>query len=288
MNDRVTPHLPPDRVSLTIGEHLVDLGGLRAEDVPRVLEAQRQLGLLFGQSAIRVGLTNADQLRRALARQYAFPIAAPEHSLSPELITAEYPPHPAAESIRNLRLQIGLRCSVNGTANAIAIVSTESQEGRSFIAANLAMAYAQSNVHTLLIDMDLRHPRQHALFGLSNRQGFSSALISRSDIGQIQYIPGHDSLAVMTSGPPPPNPLELLESPLLAGMLETLRFQHELVIVDTPPWTSSADAQVIAARCGAAVLVSRPDRAVSHVTGEFLSALRVSGVHMIGAVVNAA
>ena len=71
-------------------------------------------------------------------------------------------------------------------------------------------------------------------------------------------------------------------------MLETLRFQHEILIVDTPSWSTGADAQVIGARCGAAVLVSRPDRAVSHAMGEFLSALRVSSVHMIGAVVNAA
>jgi protein-tyrosine kinase len=287
MNDRVARHsVAGNRAHRLIGEHLVDLGVLRAEDIPRVIEAQQRYGLLFGQSAVRARLIDSSSLDRALARQYVFPIARPEHGLAPELIMAHQPDSAAAECIRNLRVQIGARLSRNNL-NAIAIVSTEPREGRSFIAANLAVAYAQRHVRTLLIDMDLRRPRQHALFGLTNRQGFSSALIGRSDAEQIRCIPGHDALAVMTSGPLPPNPLELLECELSNGLLETLRFQYELVIVDTPSWTAGADAQVIGAHCGAAVLVSRPDHAVSHVTGRFLSMLGASGVHMIGALVNA-
>ena len=288
MNDRVTHHLPPsDDPYRSIGEHLVELGDLRVEDVPRVLDAQRRHGLLFGQSAIRIGLIKAQHVNRALARQYLFPFPPPEHHLSPELIVAQHPAPAAAESIRNLRVQINARRNGAKANNAIAIISTEPREGRSFIAANLAIVYAQCLVRTLLVDMDLRQPRQHQLFGLANHDGFSGALIGRAGAGQIHYIAGHDELGVMTSGPLPPNPLELLESPLSSGLLETLRFQHELLIVDTPAWTTSADAQVIGALCGAAVLVSRPGRAVSHATREFLSALSASGVQVIGAVMNA-
>ena len=200
MNDRVAYHLPPSAGECrSIGEHLVELGDLRVEDVPRVLDAQRRHGLLFGQSAIRIGLIKAEHVNRALARQYLFPSPPPEHELSPELIVAQHPPPAAAECIRNLRVQINARRKGTKPNNAIAIVSTEPREGRSFIAANLALAYAQCNVRTLLIDMDLRHPRQHELFGLPNRQGFSSALIGRSDVESIQYMPGYDALAVMMS-----------------------------------------------------------------------------------------
>jgi receptor protein-tyrosine kinase len=288
MNDRVGRHLPPGTHTYrSIGEHLVELGDLRAEDVAQVLAAQRKSGLLFGQTAIRVGLIDAEHLTRALARQYLFPVAPADYHLSSELIIARDPQSPAAECIRNLRVQISARRSGSTPHNAIAIVSTQPQEGRSFIAGNLAVAYAQSHVRTLLVDMDLRRPRQHELFRLSNGHGFSSAVIGHTSAELTHAIPGYEALAVMTSGPLPPNPLELLESQLARGLLETLHFQHELLIVDTPSWATSADAQVIGALCGAAVLVSRPGRAVSHTTREFLSALSTSGVQVIGAVMNA-
>jgi protein-tyrosine kinase len=288
MNDRIPPPFArSNRGSRSIGEHLVDLGRLKAEEVQLVVEAQRECGLPFGQVAIREGFIDAEDLRCALAKQYFFPSATCEHRFSPELVMALRPPDPSAESIRNLRLQINLRWRGCATNNALAILSTERREGRSFIAANLAMAYAQCNVRTLLIDMDLRVPRQHEIFGLPNRQGFSSVLIGRSGLEQVHTVPAHDTLFVMTSGPLPPNPQELLESPFLSPMLEALRFQYELVIVDTPSWSSGADGQVISAQCGAAILVCRPDRAASGKTREFLSGIAASGAQAIGAVMNA-
>jgi receptor protein-tyrosine kinase len=288
MNDRIPPPFARSkRASRSLGEHLVELGRLSAKDVQLIVEAQRDCGLPFGQVAIREGLIDAEDLRCALAKQYFFPSATCEHRFSPELVLALRRSDPSAESIRSLRLQINLRWRTSATNNAIAILSTERKEGRTFIAANLALAYAQCNVRTLLIDMDLRSPRQHEIFGLPNRQGFSSVLIGRSGLEQVHPVPAHDALSVMTSGPLPPNPQELLESPFLSPMLEALRFQYELVIVDTPSWSSSADAQVISAQCGAAVLVSRPDRASTSKTKEFLAAIAASGTQAIGAVMNA-
>ncbi|MES2561778.1 MAG: polysaccharide biosynthesis tyrosine autokinase [Pseudomonadota bacterium] len=288
-NDRIPlPFATPTRVSHSIGEHLIALGSLKADDVHAIVEVQKQCGLPFGEVAIHRGLISAEELRRALAKQYSFPCTGPGHNFSPELIVASERPNPCAESIRRLRLQINLRWRAGAMHNAIAIVSSERKEGRSFIAANLALAYAQCNVRTLLIDMDLREPRQHQIFELPNRQGLSSVLIGRSELDLVHPVPAHDTLSVITSGPIPPNPQELLESSSLSAMLEALRFQYELVIVDTPSWSSGADAQVISARCGAAVLVSRPGRSATSQTREFLAAIAAGGARTIGAVMNAA
>ena len=125
------------------------------------------------------------------------------------------------EHLRSLRTQLSLRWFENQQA-ALAIVSPGSGEGRSWIAANLAVLFAQTGKRTLLIDADLRRPRQHALFGIPERNGLSSILAGRAGLDGLTEIPGVPDLTVLPAGVVPPNPQELLARPLFQRLINAL------------------------------------------------------------------
>jgi receptor protein-tyrosine kinase len=141
---------------------------------------------------------------------------------------------------------------------ALAIISAERGEGRSFVVANLAVSFSQLGQKTLLIDADMRNPSQHALFGLENRSGLSAILSGRSNWNaEIRRIVDLPDLSVLTAGVQPPNPLELLARPPLPQLLRELTQEFDLILLDTPCASESADAQTVAVRAGAAVIVVR-------------------------------
>ena len=288
MNDRVRPlHRHSDPEAGRLGEHLVQMGRMSPADVDRVLAAQQKLKLPFGGVALRLGLIREADLRTALARQYSFPYAAPgTEDFAPELVTALRPEHPVAESIRRLRTQINLRMPKRQASRMVAILSADRAEGRSFIAANLAMAFAQANIRTLLIDMNLRHARQHEIFKRPNAQGLSTVLSGRLGLDQVDTETTVDTLSVLTAGPTPPNPQELLEARTVAPMIDAIGVRYEMVIVDTPSWRSCADAQLISALTGTSVLIARQDQTTQRDMGELVEAVRAGSTAIIGCVMN--
>jgi chain length determinant protein tyrosine kinase EpsG len=140
---------------------------------------------------------------------------------------------------------------------ALAIISAARHEGRSFIAANLAVVFSQLGERTLLIDADLRQPRQHQLFGLDNRSGLSALLSGRAGPETVHKIPSLAHLSVLPAGALPPNPQELLARPLFDLLLHQFSSQFEVILVDSPAAAESADAQTIAVRAAAALVVVR-------------------------------
>jgi protein-tyrosine kinase len=247
---------PPARTSDPLGLVL----GMDSADIERVLAAQREKGLRFGEAARTLGLATQAEIDRALARQFGLPCIAPgAAALSEELAAAYDPTGAQAEALRAVRDQLLLRwLERKPESRALAILSAARGDGRSFIAANLAVVFSQLGSRTLLIDADLRNPRQHRLFGLENRIGLSALLSGRAAPHEaLERIASLPNLSVLPAGATPPNPQDLLARPAFAQLLRQLGAQSDVVLIDCPPAGTSTDAQTIAVRAGAAFLVVR-------------------------------
>jgi protein-tyrosine kinase len=277
-------HSPADT---RLGELLQHEGTLTEQDVREIMAAQRLAGERFGEVASRLGLVKEQDVQHALARQAEFPLAVPgESTLSPELITAYQPASDRAEELRTLRSELGLRWFSKGH-RALAIVEARPGDGGGALAANLAVSFAQLGERTLLIDGNLRAPAQQDLFGLKSEVGLAEFIRGRETLDTTTVkVPGFSSLSVMFSGALPPNPQELLAHVSFAYLMETVTVKYGVVIVDTPPMLQCADAQLIGARTGGAVLATRRhDTRLADVV-RVKSLLESAGVNLLGAVVD--
>ena len=272
-----------------LGSILVEEGKLGAMDIERVLELQRVEGFRFGETALRVGLITEDDLRCAVAKQYGLPHLLPgKENISSELVVAYEPFHPRSEELRALRTQLLIRWSNAGVRHRmLALISPGSDEGRSYVAANLAVAFSQLGERTLLIDADLRNPRQHRIFNVPDRVGLSAVLSGRADRGAVVPVPEFGTLSLLPAGACPPNPQELLLRPALAVLLDGLRTEFDVILFDTPPAKLYADAQSLAFRAGSAMVLARKDRTGFADTATVIRELSNSGARIIGTVFNA-
>ena len=272
-----------------IGAILIDEGKLTPTDAEQVLARQRELGWRFGEAAIELNLITDADLRQALAKQYEFPylVSGPD-GVSKELIAAWDPFHPVVEELRGLRTQLLIRwLNPQAGRRTLAITSPNAREGRSFVAANLAVVFSQLGMRTLLIDADFRAPRQQAIFNISDRFGLSSALSGRSDLTAAAPVSGLAGLAVLPAGPLPPNPLELLSRAGFAALLSKAQSEYDLVLIDTPPVNEYADAQSIVYRVGDALLMSRKDQTRMAETERAVRELADAGARIVGTLMNA-
>jgi len=174
----------------------------------------------------------------------------------------------------------------NEQKRALAVVSPASGDGKTFFCANLAVTLAQAGGRTLLVDADLRGPRQHEVFNLDNSAGLSSVLAGRVDSQMVQQVAGVPSLYVMPVGVTPPNPLELIDRPAFSMLIRELVLKFDHVIVDTPAAVYGADAQVVAARCGAVLIVARKDESRVGELQQLVGALSSSPARMAGVILN--
>lgn len=272
----------------SIGDIISEMRNLSAEQVESVLAYQRQHGVRFGEAAVALKLVTQDDVMFALAQQFHYPYAPEEQrKLSPELVMLNQPFGVQAEAFRALRSQVTTRVFGDlQQRRALAVISPDNGDGKTYLAANLAVALAQLGGRTLLVDADLRSPRQHEVFRLENRAGLSGILSGRSDSHVIQQLGAVPSLFVLPVGVTPPNPLELVERPAFALLMRELTSKFDHVVVDTPAAVHGADAAVVAARCGAAVAVARKDRTRMRELTDLVDALEGTGALMAGVVVN--
>ncbi len=269
-----------------IGEILFAEGLLTADQVERILAEQRRTRhRLFGEIGITLGLIDRKALEKALSAQFGYPcLVTDQDRLHADLVTVQKPFGKEAESFRGLRSQLLMRW-FDIQRKPLAIVSTERGEGRSFIAANLAVVLAQLGRRTLLIDADFRNPRQHSLFRVPINQGLSTALSGRTVEclpHQISTIP---SLFVISTGPVPPNPQELLSQPAFTFLLQQACEYFENVIVDTPAMSLCADAEIVAAR-GGSLIVACHGLTKQKKLRELSNRLRDNQAEMVGCVLN--
>jgi len=243
-----------------IGEILVAQGVLKETDIDRVLRHAEQNSLLFGEAAVALKLVRRHDLDKALARQFRFPYVQPtSDSLSDELVVAHKPFSREAEVFRNVRATLMLG-GFQKDQKVLAIVSPQKKDGRSYITANLAVAFAQMGRRTLLIDCHLREPRQHKIFQLERGNGLAALLSGRKEIAvaadPVNEIP---NLQVLTSGASAPNPEELIAADAFGRLIQSARRAYEIILIDTPPGDAGSAVDWIAARSGNVLIINRRD-----------------------------
>ena len=269
----------------SIGSIISELRDLSTDQVEQILTYQQQHGVRFGEAAVALGLVSNDDVLQALSQQFHYPYA-PKRADNQELVTLTQPFSVQAEAFRAIRSQITMRLNHEGEQRkALAIISPDTMDGKSFFAANLAVALAQLGSRTLLVDADMRGPRQHQIFEVPNKTGLSSVLSGRTSTQVIQQVEGVPGLFVMPVGVTPPNPLELVERPAFGLLMRELVSKFDYVLVDTPAAQYGADASVIAARCGAALVLARNNESrvadLVDLVGSFENCpVRITGVVM--------
>ena len=271
-----------------IGALLDAKAALGADKVQQILEFARSKGLRFGEAAVAMGMVTQDQVLHALSEQFGYAYASEERrQLMPELVGLNQPFSMQAEAFREIRSQLMARL-YNGTGPrpALAVVSPASGDGKTFFSANIAVSLAQVGGRTLVIDADLRGPRQHELFKLESKTGLSSVLAGHVGADVIQAVPDVPNLFVMPVGIMPPNPLELIERPAFGVLMRELTGKFDHVVVDTPAMMYGVDAQVVAARCGAALVVARKDQSRVAALQQLVAALSQSPARIAGVILN--
>ena len=291
MKNAVSMLSNPPRATRTLGAILIDGGQLSPEDAERVLQYQKQHNLRFGEAAVRLGLISEADIQFALSRQFAYAYLrkTPGESrpLSDELVAAYQPFNARVEQLRAIRSQLMLRWFDRAEERQVlTVVGTERGEGRSYLAANLAIVFSQLGERTLLVDADMREPRQHFLFHLENQIGFSTLLAGRSREEAIVRIPDLAGLSVLPAGPTPPNPLELLNRLNFDEFMIQVKGAYDVIIVDTPAMSSGDDAAMIAVRTGAALAVARSGSTRVAAFTDLVQGLSDAGVAVVGSVLN--
>lgn len=272
----------------SIGAILVHTGRLSAENAERISRLQLDEGKRFGEAAIELGLLTEDDIQFALSRQFDnLYLPADDTSLSRRLVAAYQPLSNTVEKLRSVRAQLMLRWfKPEARQKMLAVMSPGKGEGRSFVAANLAIVFSQLGERTLLVDADLRAPCQDKLFKINNKAGLSTLLAGRTGaeaIARISLLPG---LYVLPAGPIPPNPQELLGRPGFAELLQSFARDFDIIIFDTPASSSYAEAQMIAAGTGSALLLACKNRSSVRDITSLARDLDHTGVKLVGAVLN--
>ena len=254
---------------MTVSDHpigaLIGCGGrsLTPEEIRTILEYQQQRGIRFGEAAVALSLATGDSVLRALSQQfrYAYSPDLLHGNDSSELVVAATPFSDGAEAFRELRSQLMIG-PMNGQQQrrALAVLSPDVGDGKTYVAANLAVAFSQLGGRTLLVDADMRTPRQHTVFHMEQPWGLSNVLSGRARHNAIHHVKDLPSLYIMPVGAVPPNPLELVQRPAFGIFLNELLSKFDYVLVDTPAASHGADARVIAAKAGSALVVGRKGR----------------------------
>lgn len=246
-------------VERRIGDFIREQRALSNAQVEQILEHQRRHRMRFGEAAVALKLATSEDVLRALAQQFHYPCAPPEGAeFHPELMAASDPFGDHAEAFRELRSQLLMGVlAPQHRGRALAVVSPDAGDGRSTLAANLAVSFSQLGARTLLVDADMRTPRQHRLFDIPDEAGLSGLLAGRPNERAIHAVPFLPSLNVLPVGALPPNPLELIQRPAFPLLMQELLARFDHVVVDTPAAAHGADARVLASRCGAALVVGR-------------------------------
>jgi protein-tyrosine kinase len=273
------------RAEATIGKLLQDAGKLKPKDMDRVIKLQQEQNLRFGEAALKLGLVTEADIQQALSHQFAYPtIHAAEAGLNPELTVATAPYSKEAEALRSVRSELMLRWFREGR-KTLAVGSANAGEGASYLAANLAVLFAQMGRKVLLIDANMRQPRQHEIFKLGNSSGLSDILAERVPSVQVRTVKSFPTLAVLPAGSPPPNPAELLARPTFDALLSSLEASYDIILLDTAPAQLSSDFQQVVARVGGMLIATRRNVSRLAPLAELKEKITFTGAQVVGAVV---
>lgn len=202
-----------------------------------------------------------------------------------DLIVSKQPKSPISEQYRTIRTNITYS-SVDTPIKSVLFTSATPSAGKSTTAANVAIAYAQAGKRTLLLDADLRRPTTHYTFEMNNQRGLSTAIVNEMPLESIIRETDIENLDVVTSGPVPPNPSELIASNKMVQFFKTLTMQYDMVIVDSPPILAVTDAQLLSKVVDGTILVSNVESNNRDSLAHAKDLLEKADANLIGVVIN--
>lgn len=209
-----------------------------------------------------------------------------EENVKPELLVNSHPKSVIAEAARAIRTNL-MFMSPDRPFRCLLVTSAGPSEGKTTVAANIAIAMAQTGQSVCLVDCDLRRPRIHSLFGESNDSGVTTALLDPTNIDDLAASTGIANLWVVRAGPTPPNPADLMHSEAFGRLLESLRARFDRVVVDSPPIGLVTDGVIVSTRVDATVLVVRALTTRRDAARKAVRTLRDVGANCAGFVLNA-
>lgn len=204
-----------------------------------------------------------------------------------KLITHKNPKSPISEAFRTLRTNIQFS-NIDKSIKTLAVTSSRPTEGKTTICGNLACAVAQGDKRVLLIDCDMRKPRVHKAFGLTNLDGLTSILMGEKRLEDVAYKGDMElkTLTVITSGPIPPNPAELLGSRKMKEFLDDVKDQYDMVILDTPPVGLVTDGAILSTIVDGTILVVAANDTDVEIAISSKEQLEKVNANIIGVVLN--
>lgn len=268
-----------------LGAYLRDAGKLSEEEIARVAARQKEQGLRFGEAAVALKLVAEGDVRAALAAQFDYPFGLDD--VDRELVVAADPFGAQAEVFRELRSRLLLEALPESGPFTLAVLSAHSGEGRTYLAANLAVALSQLGTRTLLIDADLRGARLDRLLRADTATGLSHVLAGFADAADaLQRVDALGNLWFMPAGALPPNPVELLQRPAFEELLAGMKERFDRVVLDTTAAARGPDCRVVAARCTASLVVARRNEARLQDLQRLVDALERGPARIAGVVMN--
>lgn len=202
-------------------------------------------------------------------------------------VASEQPRSPVAEAFRSIRTSLEFATPVDATGGRVLLVSScTPEEGKTTVASNLALVFAQDGKRTLIVDADLRRPRVHAVMGVDQARGLSNVLIGRERPEDVVLPTAHENLWVLPAGVAPPNPAELLGRPATRALFDALRASFDRIIVDTAPVGIVTDAAVLARLADTVILVIAAGRTKKRLAEHRSALLAAVGAPAAGVIVN--
>ncbi|RIL39689.1 tyrosine-protein kinase [Staphylococcus equorum] len=211
-------------------------------------------------------------------------MAKKKRTISP-LYVHDKPKSTISEKFRGIRSNI-MFSNVDKEVNSLLITSEKPSSGKSTVSANIAVTYAQAGYKTLIIDGDMRKPTQHYIFDLPNNNGLSSLIINKSTYGEAIKETNVNRLGILTAGPNPPNPSELISSKRFGEIYNELLEHYDFIVVDTPPINTVTDAQIYAQTIGNCALVIDAEKNNRNEVKKAKDLITKSGGKLLGAILN--
>lgn len=277
---------------------IADYAGLPSSPIPLPIVEIFTLACILG-IALAIGLailfemmdtsvTSPDDLQRIsdIRSLGLVPlITSKQNPLEEKLVELMFSKDPFAEAFRAIRSNLKF-ISLTNPFRSILITSALPREGKSVVVGALGIAMAQAGQKVILVDTDLRHPGLHKFFQLRNNIGLTNVLLAESDLDSALRDTGVQNLRILPSGPIPPNPAELLDSPIMQKILEELKRRADVLIFDSPPVLVVTDATVIAPRIDGVIVVLEAGRTPRDAIRRLKELMDVAQANIIGAIFN--
>ncbi|WP_240162316.1 chain length determinant protein tyrosine kinase EpsG [Glaciimonas sp. PAMC28666] len=272
------------RRDANMGRVLLEQGKITVEQLATIRNLQKEAGIPFGEAARRLEMVSETDLQLALSRQFVYPSVVKDQDDFRSTLKAAYQPFSAeVEALRGVRTQLMRRWFVNG-CKTLAIVSVNPDDGTSLLAANLAVVFAQLGKRTLLVDGNLRTPSQHTIFNLAAGEGLADVLSGSTGLKLLSPIESFIDLSLLPAGSTVSNPEELISREGFGAVNEALCERFDIILYDTPAFSSAADVLTIAAHAGGALVVLRKDHTGIAALTAFSKQLRQRGTEIVGSV----